>query len=62
MSRAQIALAWLLHKEPVVAPIIGATKTTYLNSAIGSLSVKLTPEDINYLEEPYLPHNIVGHN
>jgi len=57
---AHIALAWMLHKEPVVAPVIGATKISHLESAVESLSVRLTPEDIAYLEEPYVPHPIVG--
>jgi aryl-alcohol dehydrogenase-like predicted oxidoreductase len=59
--RTHIALAWLLHKEPVTAPIIGATKIAHLEEAIGALSVKLTQEDVMYLEEPYVPHRIIGH-
>jgi 1-deoxyxylulose-5-phosphate synthase len=62
VPRIQIALAWLLQKEPVTAPIIGATKISHLEGAVGSLSVKLTPEEIAFLEEPYVPHPIVGHN
>ncbi len=57
---AQISLAWLRHKTPVVAPIIGATKLTHLESAIDSLSVQLSPDEIAYLEEPYVPHPLVG--
>lgn len=60
VSRAQISLVWLLHKEPVNAPIIGATKITHLEDAVGAISVKLTSEEIAYLEEPYVPHSIVG--
>jgi len=60
-SRARIALAWLLQKEPVTAPIVGATKISHLEEAIGALDVKLTEEDVNYLEEPYMPHRVVGH-
>lgn len=60
--RIHVALAWLLHKVPVTAPIIGATKISHLEDAVGALSVKLTPEEIAYLEEPYVPHGIVGHN
>jgi aryl-alcohol dehydrogenase-like predicted oxidoreductase len=59
--RTHIALAWLLQKEPVTAPIIGATKIAHLEEAVGALSVKLTPEEVTYLEEPYIPHRIVGH-
>jgi aryl-alcohol dehydrogenase-like predicted oxidoreductase len=60
-SRTHIALAWLLQKEPVTAPIIGATKISHLDEAVGALSVKLAPEDVAYLEEPYVPHRIIGH-
>ena len=60
VPRAHIALAWLLQKEPVVAPVIGATKIPHLESAVESLSVQLTPEEVAYLEEPYVPHSIVG--
>lgn len=60
-SRTHIALAWLLQKEPVTAPIIGATKISHLDEAVGALAVKLTPEDVSYLEEPYVPHRIIGH-
>lgn len=55
----QIALAWHWAKG-VASPIVGATKTTYLDDAVGALDVKLTPEDVAYLEEPYVPHRIVG--
>lgn len=57
---AHIALAWLRHKSPVVAPIIGATKIQHLESAIESLKVVLTTEEVGFLEEPYLPHALVG--
>lgn len=62
VQRVHIALAWLLEKAPVTAPIIGATKIKHLEDAVGSLSVRLTSEDIAYLEEPYTPHPIVGHS
>jgi aryl-alcohol dehydrogenase-like predicted oxidoreductase len=61
LTRVHIALAWLLQKPPVTAPIIGATKITHLEAALGALSVKLAPEDVAYLEEPYVPHRIIGH-
>jgi aryl-alcohol dehydrogenase-like predicted oxidoreductase len=61
VPRAHVALAWLLQKQPVTAPIIGATKTTHLEVAVGALSVSLTEEEVAYLEEPYVPHAIVGH-
>jgi aryl-alcohol dehydrogenase-like predicted oxidoreductase len=57
---AHISLAWLLHKNPVVAPVIGATKIPHLESAVEAVSVQLTSEEIAYLEEPYVPHPIVG--
>lgn len=62
VPRIHIALAWLLQKEPVTSPIIGATKITHLEDAVGALSVKLTSEEMAFLEEPYVPHPIVGHN
>ena len=61
VPRTHIALAWLLHKEPVTAPIIGATSLAHLEEAVGALSVKLTPEEVDYLEQPYVPHPIVGY-
>jgi 1-deoxyxylulose-5-phosphate synthase len=61
VPRVHIALAWLLQKQPVTAPIIGATKISHLEDAVGALSVKLTQEEVAYLEEPYVPHPIVGH-
>ncbi|KPV53984.1 oxidoreductase [Kouleothrix aurantiaca] len=59
--RTHVALAWLLQKQPVAAPIVGATKISHLDDAIGALDLKLTPEEIAALEEPYVPHRIVGH-
>ena len=58
---AQVALAWLLHKPMVTAPIIGASKPQHLEDAIAALSLKLTAEEIKALEEPYVPHPIAGH-
>jgi len=60
VPRSQIALAWLLQKEPVTAPIIGATKISHLEDSVGALLVKLTTEDVRYLEGPYVPHPVVG--
>lgn len=60
VSRSQIALSWLLQKEPVTAPIVGATKISHLEDAVGALSVSLTPKEVVYLEEPYVPHPVVG--
>lgn len=56
---AQIALAWQFAKG-VTAPIIGATKAKHLDDSVGALNIKLTENDISYLEELYVPHKIVG--
>lgn len=61
IPRSYISIAWLLHKEPVVSPIIGATKMKHLEEAINAVEVTLTQEEILYLEEPYVPHKIAGH-
>ena len=55
----QVALAWQFAKG-VTCPIIGATKRKYLDDADGALNLTLTPEEIIYLEELYVPHKIVG--
>jgi 1-deoxyxylulose-5-phosphate synthase len=60
VPRAHIALAWLLQKQPVSAPIVGATKISHLEDAVGALSVVLSQEEVAYLEEPYTPHRVVG--
>ena len=60
VKRAQIAIAWLLQKKVVTAPIIGATKISHLEDAIGALEVKLDEAEVAYLEEPYVPHAVVG--
>jgi aryl-alcohol dehydrogenase-like predicted oxidoreductase len=60
LPRAQIALAWLLNKSGVTAPIIGATKPHHLEDAFAALSVKLSPDEMARLEEPYLPHGVLG--
>lgn len=58
---AQLALAWLLNKPDVDAPIIGATKPHHLEDAEIALDIKLSHEENQYLEEPYVPHPILGH-
>ncbi|MBQ6446519.1 aldo/keto reductase [Niallia sp. RD1] len=60
VPRAQVALAWVLQKEPVTAPIIGATKLHHLEDAAAALSLQLTQEEITSLEEPYIPHPVLG--
>src|SRR5271165_7196371 len=59
IPRAQVALAWLLSKSVVTAPIVGATKLHHLDDAIASVSVKLSAEEIAAVEEPYVPHAVV---
>jgi aryl-alcohol dehydrogenase-like predicted oxidoreductase len=59
-SRAQVALAWLLSKPAITSPIVGATKPHHLSDAAAALTLRLTPEDIAALEEPYTPHPVVG--
>ncbi|MDR0709799.1 MAG: aldo/keto reductase [Spirochaetaceae bacterium] len=60
VPRVHIAIAWLLQKEGITAPVIGATKISHLEDAATALSVKLTDEEIAWLEEPYIPHRVVG--
>ena len=60
VSRAQVALAWLLAKPVITAPIVGATKLHHLDDALASVNVKLSAEEIASLEEPYVPHQVVG--
>jgi aryl-alcohol dehydrogenase (NADP+) len=59
---AQVALAWLLGAPGVVAPIIGASKMYQLEEAVAAVAVKLSDEDMRALEEPYLPHPVLGHS
>ncbi|MES2390365.1 MAG: aldo/keto reductase [Acidobacteriota bacterium] len=59
---AQVALAWMLTKPAISAPIVGASKLYQLEDAISALTLKLTPEEITRLEEPYEPHPILGHS
>jgi aryl-alcohol dehydrogenase-like predicted oxidoreductase len=60
IPRAQLALAWLLNKPGVTAPIVGATKPHHLEDAVAALTVKLTTEEIAALEAPYIPHPVLG--
>ncbi len=62
LPMAQIALAWMLSKPFITAPIIGATKPHHLEDAIAALSVQLTPDEIRRLEEAYRPHPIIGYS
>jgi aryl-alcohol dehydrogenase-like predicted oxidoreductase len=58
MTRIQIALGWLITK--VTAPVIGATKLSHIEEAVKAIPVRLTPEEIEYLEAAYIPHKLVG--
>ena len=60
VPRAQVALAWLLHKPAITAPIVGASKPHHLDDAVAALSLTLTAEEIAALEEAYVPHPVVG--
>ena len=60
VPRAQVALAWLLSKPVVTAPIVGVTKDRHLDDAVAAVDLRLTPEEIARLEEPYTPHAVVG--
>jgi aryl-alcohol dehydrogenase-like predicted oxidoreductase len=61
VASAQVALAWLLHKPGVTAPIVGATKVEHLEDAVAAEGLSLTADEIARLEEPYVPHAISGH-
>jgi aryl-alcohol dehydrogenase-like predicted oxidoreductase len=60
IPRAQVALAWVLQKPGITAPIIGASKMGHLDDAVAALKVKLTAEEIAELEDAYVPHAVVG--
>jgi aryl-alcohol dehydrogenase-like predicted oxidoreductase len=60
VPRAQIALAWVLQKPFITAPIIGASKPSHLDDAVASLDLRLAPDEMMFLEEPYVPHEVTG--
>lgn len=60
VPRAQVALAWVLAKPEVSAPIIGASKPAHLDDAIAALDLELSDDEIARLEAPYVPHAVVG--
>jgi aryl-alcohol dehydrogenase-like predicted oxidoreductase len=60
VPQAQIALAWMLGKSFVTSPIVGANKPHHLTDAVAALSIKLTPDEVKSLEEPYTPHPVLG--
>jgi aryl-alcohol dehydrogenase-like predicted oxidoreductase len=59
---AQVALAWMLSRPVITAPIIGATKPQHLEDAVAALSIQLTPDEIQFLEEAYHPHPVIGYS
>lgn len=61
LPNAQVALAWMLNKPSITAPIIGTSKPGHLEDAVAALSVKLTQNEISLLEELYQPHPVLGH-
>jgi aryl-alcohol dehydrogenase-like predicted oxidoreductase len=61
ISSAQVALAWLLHKPGVTAPIVGATKVEHLEDALAAEQLSLGADELARLEEPYVPHAVSGH-
>jgi len=61
VTSAQIALAWLLGKPYISAPIIGASKMAHLEQAIAALDIHLSEEEVSSLEEAYQPHPVLGH-
>ena len=60
VSRAQVALAWLVQKKGVTSPIVGASKPDHLKDAVAAIALKLTADEIASLEKPYVPHSIAG--
>lgn len=62
VAPAQVAMAWLLGKSSVTAPIIGASKPQHLSDALAALDLKLDAAEMAYLEEPYTPHPVLGHS
>ena len=61
VSRAQVALAWVLHQEGVTAPIVGASRPHHLDEALAALRLRLEDEELKALAEPYRPHRVLGH-
>jgi aryl-alcohol dehydrogenase-like predicted oxidoreductase len=62
VSMAEIALAWLLSRPGVTAPIVGATRLSHLETAIRATELRLRPDEIEQLEAPYVPHAVRGDN
>jgi aryl-alcohol dehydrogenase-like predicted oxidoreductase len=62
VSTAQVALAWLLHKPGVTAPIVGATKLEHLDDALAAEQLSLSDAEMERLEDCYVPHAVTGHH
>lgn len=61
LSAARVALAWLLHRPGVTAPIVGATKLAHFEDALAAEELDLSDKEMRRLEEPYVPHPVLGH-
>jgi aryl-alcohol dehydrogenase-like predicted oxidoreductase len=61
VKNAQVALAWVLSKPGITAPIIGATKMPHLEDAVAGMEIKLSEDEIAELERDYVPHPVLGH-
>jgi aryl-alcohol dehydrogenase (NADP+) len=62
VPNAQVALAWVLHQPGITSPIVGASKMQHLDDAVAALQIKLTPDELKSLGEPYQPHPVLGHS
>ena len=62
VSNAQVALAWMLGKPGITAPIVGASKMNHLEDAVAAVNLQLTEEEVGLLEQPYQPHPVLGHS
>ena len=60
LPMATLAMAWLLSKPGITAPIVGASKAKHLDDAVAALEVELTPDEVKTLEEAYIPHPVLG--
>jgi aryl-alcohol dehydrogenase (NADP+) len=62
VPNAQVALAWMLAKPGITAPIIGASKISHLDDAVAALNLKLDDSELKELEKAYQPHRVLGHS